>query len=306
VTSEAGFVARGTPFDVLVSYRDLMRMDVLGVAIVEAGHNERNITLQEDISGYGRFGSVEIILSPKLRRLAKQLTKFTKAFYQAGYAWMEEFLNSKVRDLESAISIEMYRALNLAFSDAPSLAEMIRLVVIDNDKGVYLFNQRTSENTIEALREQRGHVGASPATMLLGLLTSDVPFEKMFSRHAVASGEFLRCDLGASEYVGSEPIYSIAERVLYRFRSDRPKVATIVPIVRDEQPFLIAAFPSSEEKHVLPILRQHNAALKQTFRDQRRFARQLVKKLRTASGGRFPTGPLFEALGGFTKGALGY
>ncbi len=300
-----GFALLGRPFEVIVDYRDLLKNDIIGVLITEIQSATPLVRVQCDLHGQGRYKKADVMVAPRLSNHLNVFAELTQQFYKIGYTWLHEFLIAKARELESSMVIELYRILRLAFSDKPGLADQVWLVVVHRDRGIYVFDQHATERMVDVLISQRGKTKGSAAALFLGLLTSDVPFDQMFSRHAIPTGECLHCDLSKSEYVGTEPLYAIAEHVLYKYGSGKSKVASIYPIARRDQPYLIAAFATSEELEILPVLRKHRKEMEDAFRGQTDRAEVLLHKLKSISAGRLPIGPIFEALGYFTKGIFG-
>ncbi len=258
------------------------------------------------IAGSGKYSQAEILLAPHLAYFLPALLELTQKFYESGYEWLTEFLREKVRALEVNLVREIYRATRLAFAHKPHLVEQIWLCVVAKNRGVYLFDQHRFENTIKLVATQRGAMRPSSSALFLGLLTTTVALEKLFSRHAIVSGECLRCDLAVSQYSDDKTLYAIAEHVLYRSTKRRTGVASVFPIVRDQQPYLIAAFPTDVEAEVLPILRAHSDDIRRAFKASQDELFGLVEGTKAIWRPQLPVGQIGEALGGLVKGLLGY
>jgi hypothetical protein len=305
-----GFALEGVPYEVIVDYRDLLRDDTVGVLIAAVGGSDRPpkpARANCRIRGDGKYRKADIIVPPRFSAHLEALTELAQKTYESGYAWLSEFLQSKVRELESSMVVGLYRAVRLAFAGNQNLSQLVWLVLIQEDHGIYVFDQQATFNAVGSLAVQRGKARPSAVALFFGLLTSAVPFDQMFSRHAIPTGQCLHCDLAKSDYAGTEPLYTIAEHVLYRSTVNQSTVASIFPLSRDEQPYLIAAFPTSHEHEILPVLKDHLADIESVFSTHKERARTLFGKLRAVSRLPLPPpGKTGELLGGFFKGAAGY
>src|SRR5262249_54511177 len=97
------------------------------------------------LGGIGKFKKANLIFAPILQPFAPISSQLTKVLYETGYAWLSEFLMSKVQGLESAMSNELFRQLRLAFADHPQLAAAVSLFITDGEAGLYFFNKRAAE-----------------------------------------------------------------------------------------------------------------------------------------------------------------
>ncbi len=196
-----GFALEGVPYELVVDYRDLLRDDTVGVLIAALPGTDRHprpVLAHCKIRGDGKYRKADIIVPVRFSAHVESLSELTQHVYETGYAWLDEFLQEKVRELETSMVIELYRAVRLAFAGRQNLYELVWLVLIHEDTGIYLFDQQATFNTISSLAMQRGKARQSAVSLFLGLLTSAVPFEQMFSRHAIPTGGRV-CDIEVAD-----------------------------------------------------------------------------------------------------------
>ncbi len=305
-----GFALKGVLYEVVVDYRDLLRDDTVGVLVAALRGTDRAprpARAHCRIQGDGKYRKADIIVPPGFSSHLDALSELTQKIYETGYAWLDEFLQAKVRELESSMVVELYRAIRLAFAGRQNLCELVWLVLIHEDSGIYVFDQQATFNIVSSLAVQRGRARPSAVALFLGLLTSAVPFDQMFSRHAIPTGQCLQCDLSKAEYAGTEPLYAVAEHVLYKSKADQSTVCSLLPLARSEQPYLIAGFPTSHEDEIVSVLRDHLSEIEAVFDTHKDRARALFKKIRAVSRlPLLPPGKAGEFLGGLLKGASGY
>jgi hypothetical protein len=299
------FLMEGFIFEVMVGYRDLLKKhDTAAIVVMEETQPPKPIRSSLPIEGFGKYKNLEVFISPRLSAHMPAISELSQKFYEGGYSWLREFIDIKAEQFEAAMVVELYRALRLAFAGKTILVDLIWLVLVDKHKGMYLFDQHATIRTIKTIGIHRGTTRESASALFLGLLTSAIPFEKMFSRHTIPTGDCLHVDFAATEYT-DKTMFALAERVLFKSTTRKTQVASVFPIARNEEPYLIAAFPTAEENEILPILRAHMLELQTVFNTQKSRARVLIDKLRPTSAGKLPYGPLGEFMGGVIKAFTG-
>lgn len=301
-----GFVFEGDAFEVIIGYRDIVRDHALAVVLGETGQRSKPIIERFALNGPGKFTKADLIFSPRLRKFIPNAAALTKGFYESGYAWLNEFLKEKSRELESSMSVELFRQLRIAFGGRPELADVIWLFVTDTNKGTYFFDERAAEHAVKRITKLRGSVRRSSAEIFLGLLTTEVPYEQIFGRHSVETGNPLRVDLSKAEYLESKPIVALAEHVLYQNAMRGSQTATVFALTRDQQPYLLCCFPSLYETEIVSTLRAHASQIETTFNEHKTTARRYLKALKEFSPLSLPIEDLGKFAGGFFRGFSGH
>jgi hypothetical protein len=296
------FALKGATFQIIVSYRDILKPGTLAIVIIEEGEAHKPIRARTAIAGIGQYDKADVLISPKLSQHLEMFAELTRGIYEVGYSWLNEFLFSKARELESSFIIEMHRVIRLVFAGKIALADLVRLGVVDKDKGLYLFDQRTTERTIRSIAGARSTVRQSPAALFLGVLTGSIPFDKMVARHAIPTGECLRFEFSELEY-RDESVFGLAEQIM--LKSPDSRAASVFPIIRDEQPYLLAAFPTSHEQEISSTLQAHLSEIREVFNNHKSYVRALVNKVTSLSKGGLPLGPVGEFVGGVFKAMAG-
>ncbi len=298
--SHDSFVIDGVVHKAIAGARDPLHADVLALVVVDLNEPANLVHSYCDVRGSGRYRKLEVFVPQRLARYRDSIADTSKELIETGYAWLSQILLAKTRELESSMVVELYRAIRIAFSEKPELANLVWLGVVQRDRGFYLFDGHQAEQTIRDLRLRGRAGGESAVSLYLGLLTSNIAFDEMFSRDA-PEGECIRCDVKEAKYAGSTPLCALAEYVLYQTDYGKPGAMSILQIAKTEQPFLTALFPTIEEANILPTLRANDARIKRVFSEQKRLASSVVARTERALK-RLPAGDMAELLGRFLKG----
>ena len=171
--SEAhGFTFQGGSFEIIVGYRDITKKNTVAVVLAEVGPPVKPIVEHLTLRGSGKFKKADVIISPGLSAFVQIVCALTKGFYEAGYSWLNEFLQVKSQGLESSMATQLFRQIRIAFAGQPRLCDMVWLFVTDNKQGIYFFDQHATEQTIARINKMRGSIRQSAAEMFLSLLTT--------------------------------------------------------------------------------------------------------------------------------------
>jgi hypothetical protein len=279
------FFVAGRPFQIFVADHisrpgDLGRRDVIGVTITERVNFQKLPQSRIRIEGPGRYTRGIIEVSTTLATYTDKICQLTEMFYRAGYLWLTEFLREKAERCETKMAVDLYRAVRLAFSEKQELAKHVRLVAVNKESGLYIFDQRSTEQTIERVGVLRGSTHLSPAAMFLGLLGSVVDYDDTFSQQAIDSRGPIRIDLSQAKYLESKTLLALSEEVLYDAESGGSRFTTVFPLVKNEPPYLLAVFQSAEDNIILPILENGLSEIQRIFEKQRHELMSLILKLR--------------------------
>src|SRR5436853_2513029 len=60
------FALKGAVFQIIVSYRDILKTATLGIVIIEEGEVHKPIRAHTTIAGIGQYDKADVIISPKL------------------------------------------------------------------------------------------------------------------------------------------------------------------------------------------------------------------------------------------------
>jgi hypothetical protein len=262
-SSQPGVVVCGDSFfEITTGQRDLVSPSALAVVVlrVQGPRHLRLVRAKGRLTGCSRFETITAIIDPELGGCVDAVLGLAQATLDSGYAWLLEFVRTQIRSLESALALKLYGYSRQMLSN--DLARWLWFVVIwPQTGGVYLFDRISADAALDALTEERGATSESPAALFGHLLTTAVPFDQMFSRTVIETGECLDVQLVTAAYRDSASGYAVAEDVLYT-----PKVATLYPVVREGLAFLLAVFPADRRDSILPVLQEHQQELRRFLR----------------------------------------
>ena len=307
---DIGVSINGCIVTVAIGYADISSISSMGILVCDLAQRRRTHKFNIKFNGLGRYKAGILIISDILSKHSSAIQTVVKALYDEATTWVREFAYQKARELKNRVTDEMYRLLRILFSANEALVDRIWLAIIRDKFGGYLFDEQAAKSTVELIRTKTEEMPYSVPRIFLGALTSLIPLDDMFSKYALADGTSLRCDIGQAKYLSDKTMYAIAEELYMESKSENAsRILTIYPIVRDEQPFLLAAFPTEYENEIVPVLRDSSDVFRDATKKLRKSLKALDKRLISnpdiSTTSVSPYGPLGELLGGVIKGIIG-
>jgi hypothetical protein len=270
------FVVNGTFYQVAATPRSALSPSGLDISVLQVNVQKppKPVRVHGSVKGFGRVTSTTSIVDPRFAAYADDITYLTTELYEFGYSLMLELIRQVIDELETDLSKHLYEHVR------PLLPmQMLKFfwfnIITEDGGGIYLFDRHSAENTVSLLTSHERRRSLAPAELFAHLLVTAIPFEQMFSKNVIATGECLSVPLTVTDYRDSSIGYSQAEDFIYPGKS-----ASVYPIVREGSAFLVASFPTVHEVTLLPVLHSSRVALSHIFKDHRSIVLRTLRKVR--------------------------
>jgi hypothetical protein len=250
------FVVGGTFYQVAATPRSALTPSGLDISVLQLNvqRPSKPIRVHTSVKGSGRVTSMTSIVDPRFATHAEDITRLTTELYEFGYSLMLELIRRLIDELETDLSKHLYEHVRPLLP--PQMLTFFWFNIITQDGGgIYLFDKHTAENTVALLTSHERRRSLAPAELFAHLLITSIPFEQMFSKNVIATGECLSVPLTVTDYRDSSIGYAQAEDFIYPGKS-----ASVYPIVREGSAFLVASFPTVHESTFLPVLKTSRVA----------------------------------------------
>jgi hypothetical protein len=214
------------------------------------------------LSGWGFYTDIHLSVTQQFSQHVKAIAELLRVVYLSAYTWLAEILLLKLSELESQASVALYSSLRTAFRivDNEQISESIRFGVAVDGGLYYLVDRQTCVSLVTAISSRRFWSNSSPALSLLNLLGFPLEYENSFSRYAIDQQMHLDFALPRATYGSENPEYLHAEREMVS--GDRLSVF----VISTETPLkLVANFPTSKKRDIIPVLEANQAHLSVIF-----------------------------------------
>ena len=271
-------VVNGMFYQVAATPRSSLSPSGLDISVLQLNVDKppKPVRVHGSVKGLGRVTMTTTIVDPRFVRCAEEIAYLTTELYEFGYSLMFELIRRVIEELETDLSKQLYEYMR------PLLpAEMLKFfwfnIISEDGGGIYLFDRHSANNTMSLLTTHERRRSLAPAELFAHLLVTAIPFEQMFSKHVIATGQCLSVPLTVTDYRDSSIGYSQAEDFIYPGKS-----ASVYPIVREGRAFLVASFPTVYTNTFLPILDNSRATLSRIFQDHNSIVLRTLRKVRNS------------------------
>jgi hypothetical protein len=228
----------------------------------ESQHPQIYAEVRIPLFGWGRYTEIHLSVLQELYSHTNAIAEVLRVVYLSAYYWLAETLLLKLNDLESQASVALYSALRVAFRirGNEQLSEVIRFGVLVDGRLFYLVDRQTCVFLGAVLSKRKFWSTTSPALSLLNLLGFPLGYEDSFSRHAINQQAQLDFTLTKATYITENPEYLRAEREMVSGNKISVFVISTGKMIK-----LVANFPTSKKRDIIPVLKAHKDQLSMIF-----------------------------------------
>ena len=255
----------------------------------------RRHTLKLEV--FGRYSSIFIQYDNDLEIDIEKLDELLAVIIETVYRWMENFIASKVKSLETVLSHDLYFYVRSNF-DSGDLLKRFWFVAIRDGKGYCLFDNRLALDMLTITKEVPKNLDLPPASLSANFLSNEADFDLMASKEAIQLGTCIDVPFVKTKYSHIDIEFSESEAAIHGANS-----ISLLPLVNEGKVFLLAAFPTPHRSHFEPLIIKHAAELRAIFNARFESITELISNLRKNLDNNL-IGKMGEFTGGFMKAYL--
>lgn len=280
--------------DVLLSNRTL---DIAFLLKNPTRHKRRFTKKLLRHDSFGRYSLFRVYWPREIELRYQELLELIQAIVATTYAWLEDFVSSRLIDVETELAHDLYSYVRATFQCGDYL-QRFWFVAVKDQKGYCLFDRRAALDAIsKASRIARG-TELTPSVISTHFVTNEADFELMVAKDAISLGQCVDVPFTKTKYRNQDFNFSEAEAAFHQADS-----ITLCPLIREGSGFLLAGFPTPLRQIFEPLLSEHATEIIAIFQSRfgtlKHLTAILKKSIHSAGAGR-----VGEFLGGFTKALL--